>query len=170
MTKLFRQLITVVAMTLIVACNEASTDSKTSESTETKEKASFDMAAARSAIDAANAKFMDGIKRGDSAAIAALYADDAWVLPPNSEAVKGAAIAGMWGSVIRMGIKDAKFMTDEVTGNAEMLAETAHYEMYGADNKLLDKGKYVVVWKPVNGEWKLYRDIWNTSMPAAPVK
>ena len=48
-----------------------------------------------------------------------------------------------------------------------MLAETAHYEMYGADNKLLDKGKYVVVWKPVNGEWKLYRDIWNSSMPAA---
>jgi len=58
-------------------------------------------------------------------------------------------------------------MTDEVTGNGEMLAETAHYEMYGADNKLLDKGKYVVVWKPVNGEWKLYRDIWNSSMPAA---
>jgi ketosteroid isomerase-like protein len=110
---------------------------------------------------------MDGIKRGDSTAIAALYANDAWALPPNMEPVKGSAIAGLWGAVIRMGIKDAKFMTDEVTGNGEILAETAHYEMYGADNKLLDKGKYVVVWKPVNGEWKLYRDIWNSSMPAA---
>ena len=151
----------------MTSCNTATTDSKTSDNAETKEKASFDLTAARSAIDAANAKFMDGIKRGDSAAIAALYSDDAWVLPPNMEPVKGAAIAGFWGSIIRMGIKEAKFMTDEVTGNADMLAETAHVELYGADSKLLDKGKYVVVWKPVNGEWKLYRDIWNSSMPSA---
>ena len=167
MTKVFIELITVGAISLVTACNTATTDSKTSDNAENKEKASFDLTAARSAIDAANAKFMDGIKRGDSTAIAALYANDAWALPPNMEPVKGSAIAGLWGAVIRMGIKDAKFMTDEVTGNGEILAETAHYEMYGADNKLLDKGKYVVVWKPVNGEWKLYRDIWNSSMPPA---
>jgi len=164
------QLIAVATVTLMVACNTASTDSKTSEATESKEKASFDMAAARSAIDAANAKFIDGIKKGDSAAIAALYADDAVVMPPNMEPVSGAGIVGVWGSAIRMGVKDAKFMTDDLSGDADMLAETARYELYGADNKLLDKGKYVVVWKPANGGWKLYRDIWNTSMPAAPMK
>ena len=72
MTKAFIQLITVGAIMLVTACNSATTDSKTSDNAEKKEKASFDLTAARSAIDAANAKFMDGIKRGDSTAIAAL--------------------------------------------------------------------------------------------------
>ena len=31
---------------------------------------------------------------------------------------------------------------------------------------LLDRGKYVVVWKKRDGEWKLYCDIGNTSMQA----
>ena len=70
----------------------------------------------------------------------------------------------------RMGVKDLKLTTDEVSGNEEQLAETGKYEIYDAENKLLDKGKYVVVWKLVNGSWKMYRDIWNTSMPAAPAK
>ena len=51
-------------------------------------------------------------------------------------------------------------------GTAGLLAETGTYEMYGDNNKTLDKGKYVVVWKQENGQWKIYRDIWNTSMPA----
>ncbi len=32
-------------------------------------------------------------------------------------------------------------------------------------NAVIDKGKYVVAWKKENGNWKLYRDIANTSMP-----
>ncbi len=42
--------------------------------------------------------------------------------------------------------------------------------MFGADNKSLDKGKYVVVWKKQNGNWKMYRDIWNSNMPAPGAK
>ncbi len=69
-----------------------------------------------------------------------------------------------------MGIKDIKITTDDVIGNGDVLGETGKYEMYADNNKLVDKGKYVVLWKMENGEWKLYRDIWNTSMPAAPSK
>jgi ketosteroid isomerase-like protein len=35
------------------------------------------------------------------------------------------------------------------------------------DGKVADRGKYVVIWKRVGGEWKLHRDIWTTSLPAA---
>ena len=48
--------------------------------------------------------------------------------------------------------------------------ETGRYELYDAQNKILDKGKYVVVWKQENGEWKLFRDIFNSDLPAAPAK
>lgn len=170
MTKLLGQLIAVATVTFMTACDTASTDSKTSESTEAKEKASFDLAAAKSSIEAENLKFMDAFKKGDSAAIASMYGSEAMMLPPNGEPVKGADIAPAWGSFIRMGLKDFKLITDDVSGNESQLAETGRYELIGADNKLIDKGKYVVVWQPANGAWKLHRDIWNSSMPAAPVK
>ncbi len=71
---------------------------------------------------------------------------------------------------MRMGVKDVKLITDDISGNADIISETGRYEIYADENKLLDKGKYVVVWKPENGGWKMYRDIFNTSMPAAPPK
>ena len=91
-------------------------------------------------------------------------------MPPNSEPVPKDKIVSAWGGAIRMGVKDIKLTTDDVTGNGELAGETGNYEMYGDNNKLLDKGKYVVIWKNENGEWKLYRDIWNTSMPAKSKK
>lgn len=30
-----------------------------------------------------------------------------------------------------------------------------------------DRGKYLVIWNRDGATWKLHRDIWNTSMPAA---
>jgi ketosteroid isomerase-like protein len=33
--------------------------------------------------------------------------------------------------------------------------------------KVVDRGKYIVIWKREQGQWKLHRDIWNTSMPPA---
>jgi ketosteroid isomerase-like protein len=39
--------------------------------------------------------------------------------------------------------------------------------MKDASGKQIDRGKYITVWKKQQGQWKLHRDIWNTSMPAA---
>jgi len=126
----------------------------------------FDLGKARTWIESDNAKFVEEVKKGDSNALAAHYGSDAMAMFDNSEPFKGAAIASAWGSAaIKMGMKDIKVTTVDVVGNADLLAETGMYEMYGAGNKLLDKGKYVVVWKPENGGWKIYRDIGNSNMP-----
>jgi len=170
MTKSFNQLIVVVVLISMLACNTASSDKKTDETTAAKDSPAFDLSSAKTSIEAENAKFMDAFKKGDSAAVAANYGPDGMLLPPNSEPVQGTGIPALWGSFIRMGVKDVKLMTDDVSGNADQLAETGRYEIYAAENKMLDKGKYVVVWKPENGAWKMYRDIWNSSMPAAPAK
>ncbi len=170
MIKLFNRLLAAAITISILACNTASTDSKTADATETKDISAFDLATAKSAIEAENAKFMDAFKKGDSAGAASNYSDDAQMMPPNSEPVKKSDIAPLWGSFIRMGVKEVKLVVDDIAGNADIISETGRYEILAAENKTLDKGKYVVVWKPVNGVWKMYRDIWNTSMPAAPVK
>lgn len=128
--------------------------------------AAFDLSKAREWIENDNKKFEEEVKKGDSNALAAHYSPDAWLLFNNSEPKKGKEIASAWGGAIRMGMKELKVTTTDLVGNADLLAETGMYEVIGDGNKTLDKGKYVVVWKPENGGWKIYRDIGNSNMPA----
>lgn len=153
-------------ITLLLSCQETATE-KTDNNTmadTTVTTNTFDIDKARSWIESDNAKFVEEVKKGDSNALAAHYASDAWVMFDNSEPFKGTAIASAWGGAIRSGMKDLKITTVDLTGNAELLVETGMYEMIGDGNKTLDKGKYVVVWKPANGGWKIYRDIGNSNM------
>ena len=144
------------------SCNTSSDNTGKAESP--KDSTGFDLSKAKSVVLDMDAKFSEAVRKGDSATMASEYADDAMVFPPNSEAIKKEGIASLWGGVLRMGVKDFKLTTDDVTGNADMLAETGRYEVLGEGNKSLDKGKYVVTWRNYNGTWKIFRDIWNTSI------
>jgi ketosteroid isomerase-like protein len=122
---------------------------------------------ARAEIEEANRKFMALLAKGDAGGIAALYGTGAQVFPPNSDIVSGApAIQQVWQGVIDAGVKAAKFTTMDVTASGDLASETGKYELHGADGKVIDGGKYVVVWKREGGGWKILRDIWNTSLPA----
>jgi ketosteroid isomerase-like protein len=126
---------------------------------------------ARAAIEEGGAAFSALLAKGDAAGLAAMYAADAQVFPPNSDIVTGAAaIQKVWQGVIDAGVKGAKFTIVDVTEAADLASETGRYELTGADGKVVDTGKYVVVWKRVGGRWKLLRDIWNTSQPASAAK
>ena len=122
---------------------------------------------AKSFLDSVNAKFSEQIASGDTAALASHYWPDAELLLDNSEVVKGKDIINAWGSAIRTGAKGMTFATTDITGTPTFIIETGNYEMMSGNKSLIDRGKYVVVWENRNGEWKLYRDIGSTSMPAA---
>jgi ketosteroid isomerase-like protein len=118
-------------------------------------------------IDSINLKFTEQFRAGDSVALASHYWPDAELLFANSEPIKGRDILLTWGAMTHMGVKDFTFSTTDITGDESFIIETGKYEMKDGKGTLVDKGKYVVVWQNRNGEWKLYRDIGNTSMPAA---
>ena len=86
------------------------------------------------------------------------------------ESVKSKWYGFILGNIDADGSKGFKTLADDVAGNKDQLVETGHYEIYDAENKMIDKGKYVVVWKQENGEWKLFRDIFNSDLPAPPAK
>ncbi len=118
-------------------------------------------------IMAANQKFMDAFQKG-ATAMGSLYTSDATLLPPGSEVVQGnAAISTFWKGGYDAGIKRVKLETVEAEQGGNQLVETGRYTLYGANDAQIDMGKYIVVWKKENGDWKLHRDIWNTSTPAA---
>lgn len=153
----------LAAAVFFAACNDSATvaSSTSEDSTQT----SFDMSSARQSIDETNGRFENAMRSGDSAGIAANYSRDAIIMPSNSEAIQGEAITGFWGGAIGMGVKDVKLTTTDLQGNQDWLIESGNYELFADGNKSIDKGKYVVAWKNENGQWKMYRDIWNTNLP-----
>lgn len=120
----------------------------------------------RAAVAAANENFMATFKRGDAAGIAALYTVNGQVLPPNGDFVTGKeAIEGFWRAIMDMGIKEAKLEIVEVEGHGDTAIEVSKYTLQGDEGQVLDTGKYIVIWKQQDGDWKLHRDIFNSSMP-----
>jgi uncharacterized protein (TIGR02246 family) len=122
----------------------------------------------RGQIEAANERFIAAFRDGDAAALAACYTADAQLLPVNSEPITGTqAIQSFWQSVMQMGIAGARLETIEVEGAGDLAVEIGRYVLSGADGGAVDNGKYVVIWHRDGGDWKLHRDIWTTSRPAA---
>jgi uncharacterized protein (TIGR02246 family) len=125
----------------------------------------------RSAIDAGVRRWTDAAAKGDAAALAALYTDDAMVFPSNSDIVKGnAAVKSFWQGFLDSGIKNVSLNTIEVDALGNTAIETGTYTATAADGKVADRGKYIVVWKRIGNNWKIHRDIFNTSMPAPATK
>jgi uncharacterized protein (TIGR02246 family) len=129
-----------------------------------------EIAQVRKAIEAGNLKFGEAVRKGDAAAIAALYSEDATVLPPDSAMVQGRqAIQALWNGSLQMGVKDAVLTTVSVYGAGDYAYEIgkALLTIQPAGQAAMQQtAKYVVVWKKaVSGAWQLHVDIWN-SLPA----
>jgi ketosteroid isomerase-like protein len=122
----------------------------------------------RATIEATNTKFGAALAAGKPADLAALYTTDAMAFPPGSDIVRGRdAIQKMWQGVIDSGVKSAELTTTEVDSQGTVAHEVGNYAMKDGAGKVLDRGKYVVIWKRDGAAWRIHRDIWNSSMPAA---
>ncbi|MEP7271727.1 MAG: SgcJ/EcaC family oxidoreductase [Acidobacteriota bacterium] len=121
----------------------------------------------RAGIEGVNKQFSAAVAKGDAAAVAELYTDDGMVMPPNVDFVRGkAAIKGLFEGFIAAGIKSITLTTLEIVSFGDTAHEVGLYVLKGPDGTEIDKGKSLVIWKRVKGEWKLHRDIFNTSLPA----
>jgi uncharacterized protein (TIGR02246 family) len=110
--------------------------------------------------------FEEAGRKGDADRMAALYTQDAMALPPDGPVVKGReSIKQMWASAMaQMGLRDVKLDTLDL----EIAGDTAHEVGEATLSLEAEPGKrqaavvkFVVVWKKVDGQWRLHRDIWN---------
>ena len=117
-------------------------------------------------IAAANEVFMTAFRQGDAAGLANLYTEDWQLLPPNGDFVTGyQELEGFWAAAMNMGFKEAKLEIVEVDPCADTAIEVSKFTMLGEAGQVLDEGKYIVIWKHLDGKWLLHRDIFNSSMP-----
>lgn len=120
---------------------------------------------AAAGIEAANATFMAMMAEGNVEGLVALYTSDGILLPPGAPMAQGTvAIAEGFGGFLSEGGVDLKLETIEIHGEGESVTEVGRFTMSTLDGTLLDEGNYIVVWRYVNGEWKLHRDMWNSNL------
>jgi len=126
----------------------------------------FDMVAAKAAIEASNQKFMTAMSNGDAAAIAGFYTEDAKFMAPNAPAMAGrAAIQAGNEDGFKAGFTQLALTLIDLWGNEDMLVEEGTYTIGTKDEPIIDNGKYIVLWKKEDGQWKLHRDMYNSDLP-----
>lgn len=110
--------------------------------------------------------FAKAFNAGDGAAIGNLYTADATILPPGADMQHGrSAIATFWQGAIKSGLKNASLTAMFVEAYGPVAREIGHFsfdapgQTPGPDGKV--EGKYVVMWRKVEGRWLLDTDIWN---------
>ncbi|MBS2213611.1 DUF3225 domain-containing protein [Carboxylicivirga mesophila] len=120
-------------------------------------------------IEEMNIVYMTAVKNQDVETLVSLYTDNAVILPSNQKKVEGLdAIRQMWNDAFAFGMGYLKLTTTEATAYGHVAHETGIYMYYTRDDKLVDEGKFIVVWEKVDNNWKIARDIWNSSMPMPP--
>ncbi|MBL0404247.1 SgcJ/EcaC family oxidoreductase [Microvirga aerilata] len=119
----------------------------------------------KATIQSLNDKFAQAFNAGDVAAVAALYTDDAVILPPGGEMMRGtSAVQAFWkGAAEQLG--NGKLTTVEVKPlGSDRALEIGTFSFQTKASQPQDiTGKYVVVWEKVGSDWKLATDIWNTN-------
>lgn len=170
-----RLLSVVVPAVLFVGCSPSRPAAAAADSTATAASASPSSAekdSVRREIEAANARFLDAMNRGDTVAMYGDYASDAVLMMTGSPALRGrVAISQTLNRMMTQAtLKDAAFHIDDVILGGDLAVETGRYEWTVVPKQgkpVPDKGKYVVVWKRQDdGSLKIIRDIANSD--AAP--
>ncbi len=135
---------------------------------------SFETSAAASGADdeavleAGAALFMEAFNTENADALAALFTEDGVMLPPNAPAIFGR-------DAIRAGNREEFASADvaieledlEIKVEGNLGYKAGRYRVRAEDDQLIDRGKYIEIWRKVGGQWLIHRDIWNSSMPAA---
>ena len=120
-------------------------------------------------LDGMSKAFEDSMRKGDTAATAAMYAEEGMILPPNHAAVQGrAGIAAFMKEMVDAGMT-IKLTPIDSWIDGSLGARTGSYIVLDKDQKEIDHGKWLEVWrKGADGRWLMVRDMWNSDDAPPP--
>lgn len=134
-----------------------------------------DATSKRSAFETTTAAFHQALRTNDSVAFLSYVSDDVLMMPPGEAAVRGKNALRDWyrGFLSQYSTSSLNLSDREVFVGDEFAVELGSYEWgltpAAGGAPVVDRGNYMQVWKPQSdGQWRFAREIWNSSVPAAP--
>lgn len=127
-----------------------------------------DLAAEEQNIQTLDEQWVATVAKKDAAATADFYAADGAILPPDAPLAQGReAIAAVWQSLYDLPDFQLTFAPTQIVvaqaGDVAYDIGTYSLGFSGDQGPVSDQGKYVVVWKRVDGAWKVAADIFNSN-------
>jgi ketosteroid isomerase-like protein len=138
-------------------------ETKTTEKQEIAETAP-DMDAVKAKIQERENTYAVAQAGGDVESLVALFTDDAISMGNDQEALVGKEAIGAdmkANAAKRVSGNTVSFEVSEVLGSEDLVTEIGFSIDKNAKGEVISKGKYMAIWKKVNGEYLVYRDIYN---------
>jgi ketosteroid isomerase-like protein len=122
-------------------------------------------------IAAADSAFRVAADSGSAAAVAAVYASDASLLPPNLPLQRGhGAIQKFWSGLFEAYTVKFEITSDMIEGRGDLAYNMGHYRFTAVPKSksapgIADEGKFVeILKKQPDGTWKYAVDIYNSNL------
>jgi len=128
-----------------------------------------DVSASKVELGQMNRDFASALNAKDAKAAAALYAEDAVLIPPGEPLVRGReAIEEYWrGAIESGGVRDVSVETMDALSSGSLGYETGSFVLTanGPDGEaVVDRGRYVeLLRREPDGRWLSTHGIWNAS-------
>jgi ketosteroid isomerase-like protein len=160
------KLFTLITIMLLFISSITSCNKKVEETKETVVEPTFNLTTAKAEIVKANKEFMELFTAIDSVGLSNLYTEDAKFMMNGAPAISGREnIQSTISAIMNSGVSSVNLTTVDVWGTENFITEEGGLSLFVGDDEV-DKGKYIVLWKKENGKWKLFRDIFNSNLPA----
>lgn len=117
------------------------------------------------AIRAANDEFSASFAAGDFDRHVACHADGIQAFVAGMDVISGKdGVREFWSGVRASGVAKVTLETRELDELGDTAIEVGQGELFDEKGTRLDQLKYIVVWKRVDGSWKLHRDMFSTNL------
>ena len=134
--------------------------------------AAADTTADETALKEVTQTWFKSFNAGDADALAALYADEAVLMPPHAPVARGRAAIREFLAKDSAGAKSAGVMLvngDETVGvNGDWGWNSGSFTIQDGSGKTVDSGSYLSVSRKVDGKWLYIRDTYNSDRPLPP--
>lgn len=119
------------------------------------------------ALSKRTTEWVEAFNAHNAGGLTALYAEDAVLAPPNTPADFGRdAIRAEFQEIFTNDTVGIELEDLEIVSRGDLAYKAGRYRLR-AGEQLIDRGKYLEIWRLIDGEWMLHRDIYNSSLPAA---
>ena len=112
-------------------------------------------------LDAANNAFEKALMAGDVDYLVNDYTDDGCIIAPMAGETCGKElIRGFWESVIATNPKNVEIITEQAGSEGNLAFATGQLLITDAES-VVHKNRFVLVFRKIDGLWKLRVDSWN---------